>query len=96
MTIDVDLLYGLGIVFGTILVAFVVGETSYIFQNRQTNEAFITGMDTMTKASIQINQQVANTAVTAINSIEAMSALKDVNHLAEKKVDSQTATVVKQ
>jgi hypothetical protein len=72
---------------GVLIGAFIVGEVAHIFNERQANETYRNTMMQMTQTTTVAVESIKETTVTGINALIDMSALNDVNTLAQKKVE---------
>jgi hypothetical protein len=72
---------------GVLTASFVIAEVVHLYNEKQRNESFATAVDTMSKSTVVAVESIKDTTTTAINALLNMSALNDVNALAQKKVE---------
>jgi len=72
---------------GVLTASFVIAETVHLYNEKTRNESFTTAIDAMSKSTVIAVESIKDTTTTAINSLLDMSALHDVNALAQRKVD---------
>jgi hypothetical protein len=70
-----------------LIASYVVGEVVHLYNEKQTNEAFRTAIDQMTKSTITAVESIKDTTTLGINSLLNMDTLRDVNSLAQKKAE---------
>jgi len=87
MSIFAEALEGFLILMGVLIGSYVVGEIVYLYNQKQTNEAFQNAIDQMTKATITAVESIKTTTTLGINALLNMDTLRDINSLAQKKAD---------
>ncbi len=96
MTIIKEAIEGFLILMGVLVGSYVVGEIVYLYNQKQNNETFQNAINEMTKSTISAIESIKDTTTLGINSLLNMDTLRDVNSLAQKKIEqnqsSQTQT----
>ena len=72
---------------GVLIASYVVGEIVHLYNEKQTNEAFRTAIDQMTKSTITAVESIKSTTTLGINALLNMDTVRDVNSLAQRKTD---------
>jgi hypothetical protein len=72
---------------GVLIASYVVGEVVHLYNEKQSNEAFRTAIDQMTKSTITAVESIKSTTTLGINALLNMDTVRDVNSLAQKKAE---------
>ena len=81
---------GFLVLMGVLIGSYVVGEIVHLYNQKQTNESFQLAIDQMTKSTISAVESIKDTTTLGINSLLNMDTLRDVNALAQKKVEQNS------
>jgi len=87
MSIFADALEGFLILMGVLIGSYVVGEIVYLYNQKQNNETFQNAIDQMTKSTISAIESIKDTTTLGVNALLNMDTLRDVNSLAQKKIE---------
>ncbi|MCG2868275.1 MAG: hypothetical protein L7G90_02745 [Candidatus Nanopusillus sp.] len=87
MTLSEIALEGFLALMAVLIGGYVVGEVVHLFNEKQSNEAFRTAIDQMTKSTISAVESIKDTTTLGINALLNMDTLRDVNNLAQKKAE---------
>jgi len=90
MTVITYAYEGFLVLMGALVTSYIIGEVIHLYNEKQTNEAFRTAIDQMTKSTIVTAESLKDTTTLGINSLLNMDTLRDVNSLAQKKAEQNT------
>ena len=90
MTLSQTALEGFLALIGVLIGSYVVGEIIHLYNQKQSNESFQIAIDQMTKSTITAIESIKSTTTLGINSLLNMDTLRDVNALAQKKVEQNS------
>ena len=95
MTIGTEALEGFLILMGVLIASYVVGEVVHLYNQKQNNETFQNAINEMTKSTISAVESIKDTTTLGINALLNMDTLRDVNSLAQKKVEEHQQSQTK-
>jgi len=90
MTLSQTALEGFLALIGVLIGSYVVGEIIHLYNQKQSNESFQIAIDQMTKSTITAIESIKDTTTLGVNSLLNMDTLRDVNALAQKKVEQNS------
>ena len=87
MTLSTVALEGFLTLMGVLIASYVVGEVVHLYNQKQSNQSFQIAIDQMTKSTISAVESIKDTTTLGVNALLNMDTLRDVNSLAQKKVE---------
>jgi len=87
MTLSTIALEGFLTLMGVLIASYVVGEVVHLYNQKQSNQSFQIAIDQMTKSTISAVESIKDTTTLGVNALLNMDTLRDVNSLAQKKVE---------
>jgi len=87
MTLSTIALEGFLTLMGILIASYVVGEVVHLYNQKQANQSFQIAIDQMTKSTISAVESIKDTTTLGVNALLNMDTLRDVNSLAQKKVE---------
>ena len=87
MTLSTVALEGFLTLMGILIASYVVGEVVHLYNQKQANQSFQIAIDQMTKSTISAVESIKDTTTLGVNALLNMDTLRDVNSLAQKKVE---------
>jgi len=87
MSLETVALEGFLTLMGVLIASYVVGEVVHLYNQKQSNQSFQIAIDQMTKSTISAVESIKDTTTLGVNALLNMDTLRDVNSLAQKKVE---------
>jgi len=87
MSLETVALEGFLTLMGILIASYVVGEVVHLYNQKQANQSFQIAIDQMTKSTISAVESIKDTTTLGVNALLNMDTLRDVNSLAQKKVE---------